>query len=158
MSNVPRQIIVHHSAADTPDPQFAAINEWHRQRDFPKSKLGFYVGYHWVIEKDGSTARARFDQEIGAHTIGQNDKSIGICLVGNFDKSSPTERQKTSLGILLSMYCDLYKLDENDIHPHRKYAEKSCYGKKLGDYWAPMMYLEHKILEYQVRLENLPEY
>ena len=156
MNNTPRNIIVHHSAATAPTPQFDAINDWHKARGFPLSELGFYVGYHYVIEQNGQLRTARFEHEIGAHTIGQNDKSIGICLVGNFDKTEPTAQQVATLGDMLTSLCLRYRLDEDNIHPHRAYKATSCYGAKLRNYWAAFVYLEHEITRLRLRQDNLP--
>ncbi len=155
MNNRPDKIIVHHDGVSRTGPSLRIVDAAHKERDFPLSKLGFYVGYHWVIERDGQIARTRFDEEIGAHTVGQNDKSIGIFLAGDFDAEMPTQAQERELGVLLHHYCDLYKLDEYDIFPHRKFAQKSCYGSKLGDTWAAFVYLQHVITQYQARLDNL---
>lgn len=141
IENTPNKIIVHHSAASEPSPQFEAINMWHKERNFPLSRLGFYVGYHYVIEKNGDIRQARLDQEIGAHTIGENKTSIGICLVGDFDKEKPTQAQSITLGKLLVILCNTYKIATNDIYPHRAFADKSCYGLKLSDNWAQIVYI-----------------
>lgn len=156
MPNVPKKIIVHHSAADTPTPQFDAINEWHKERDFTLSELGFYVGYHYVIEKDGQLKTARREYEVGCHTIGENEQSIGVCLVGNFDVSDPTPQQLATLGDLLTSLCTRYSLDESEIFPHRAFAQKDCYGTRLGDHWAARVYLEHEHSRIEIRLKNLP--
>lgn len=139
--NTPTKIIVHHSATSTPNPQFLDINEWHRLREFPKSSLGYFVGYHYVIEKNGDLKQARQDVEEGAHTIGENTSSIGICLVGNFDEETPTPQQISALGQLLLVICDTYKIPMAQIFPHRHFANKSCYGKKLCNEWAQLVYL-----------------
>lgn len=156
MLNTPRKIIVHHTAAVGPLPQFSSINAWHKERDFPISSLGYYVGYHYVIEKDGQLRTARRESEIGAHTIGQNESSIGVCLVGNFDTEAPTAQQINTLGDLLAALCTRYLLTAEDIYPHRHFAAKSCYGSRLGDYWAARVYLQHEATRYNLLLDQLP--
>lgn len=156
MQNTPRKIIVHHTAAESPTPQFEAIDQWHKERDFTLSELGFYVGYHYVIEKDGELRTARRENEVGCHTIGENERSIGICLVGNFNVSEPTPEQIGTLGDMLTSLCARYSLTEADIFPHRKFANKDCYGTKLGYNWAAKVYLEHEIRRFQLRLDTLP--
>lgn len=101
-----------------------------------RSSLGFYVGYHYLIEKTGAIRQARADDDEGAHTIGQNLKSIGICLAGNFDVDVPTMAQVESLGALLLALTVIHKIRENQIFPHRMFSEKSCFGKKLPDDWG----------------------
>lgn len=155
MPNKPDKIIVHHDGVSRAGASLHIVDAAHKERDFPLSSLGYYVGYHWVIERDGTIARTRNDNEVGAHTVGQNDKSIGIFLAGNFDVELPTRAQERELGVLLHHYCDLLKLDEHDIFPHRAFAQKSCYGNKLGDTWAAFVYLQHVITQYQARLDDL---
>lgn len=136
MENVPRQIIVHHTAAVAPVPQFDAINEWHKAREFPLSSLGYYVGYHYVIEKDGTTRQARKDDEGGAHAIGANFNSIGICLVGDFDIELPTEAQIIALGALIESKQHEHSLPVDAVYPHRHVSNTGCFGSRLPDDWA----------------------
>ena len=35
------------------------VNEYHRGRDFPQSSLGYFVGYHYLIERDGRVSMPR---------------------------------------------------------------------------------------------------
>lgn len=134
-------IIVHHSACDDTAPQFARINEWHKERGFPYSELGWYVGYHYVIEHDGLVRRARSDNEMGAHDAGENDHSIGICLAGNFDRTTPSAAQVRSLGQLLVQLVQRYDIRYTDIEPHRRGDDTHCYGLMLPDDWASMVYV-----------------
>ncbi|MCI0557324.1 MAG: peptidoglycan recognition protein family protein [Nitrososphaera sp.] len=139
--NKPEKIIVHHTAAVLPNPQFNAIDEWHRQRSFPKSLLGFYVGYHYVIEKDGTVKQARGDGEIGAHTIGHNLTSIGIAMVGDFGKEMPTKEQIKELGNLLIQLTKKHSIHPLNIFPHKAMSATSCPGGKLDTSWPVLAYL-----------------
>lgn len=131
----PRRIIWHHTAADSPTPQFFAINDWHKERGFPISTLGYYVGYHFVIEKDGQVRRARRDDEIGAHDRGENADSIGVALVGNFSIGYPTEEQKKSFKRLLRRLMLIHDIPLNAIEPHRRDDATECPGTNLPDSW-----------------------
>lgn len=109
--NKPTTIIIHHSAVSSNKPQFEAINRYHKSLDFPVSLFGYYVGYHFVIERDGRLIIARADKDVGAHTLkGWNKKSIGVCLAGDFNREVPTEAQLHSLRQLISDYKLPYKL------------------------------------------------
>lgn len=141
--NVPTYLIVHHTGGSDTNPlqdssnfTFAQCNELHKQRFNFISSLGYYVGYHYYISKDGTVKQARADNEEGAHTIGYNTSSIGICLAGNFDATLPTETQIASLRNLLSQKSQEYSIRSTDIVPHRKFAQKTCYGNLLSDDWA----------------------
>lgn len=145
MKNVPTKIIVHHSADPSPKDQLAKINEWHKYREFPRSKRGYFVGYHFLINKLGVVTQTRDLDEEGAHTKGQNFSSIGICLEGDFNQELPSPAQEKALGELLVRFCDQYGLTPKHIHPHRMFANKDCYGTNLTDIWAGTLYLQYKI-------------
>lgn len=155
MENKPNKIIVHHSAAVDPTPQFDAINQWHKDRDFLLSSLGFYVGYHYVIEKSGELRTAKNENEEGCHTIGQNLQSIGICLAGNFDIEIPTNEQIATLGDMLVSITGRYMLDPHEIYPHRAFQQKDCYGTRLGDDWARSVYFDHEIKRFTLERQQL---
>lgn len=55
------------------------------------------IGYHFLIDLDGTFYYTRDIENMGAHTIGYNRTSIGIALFGNFNKDIPTEEQISSL-------------------------------------------------------------
>ena len=140
MKNVPTKIIVHHDGASRAGTSFDVINQYHKDKQFPLSSLGFFVGYHFLIERDGSIRQARDVAEEGAHTVGENTSSVGVCLAGNMDEELPTKEQIISLGGLLGELVQAHNIKPTHIYPHRKYAEKTCYGSLLPDWWARLVY------------------
>ena len=95
-----RKIIVHHSA--TPVGDAASFDRFHKE----KRRMENGLAYHFVIgngtgSRDGEIEIGpRWKKQIyGGHVNGQdlNEISVGICLVGNFEKKQPTERQLKSL-------------------------------------------------------------
>lgn len=138
--NVARKVIVHHTAVSrTKAPvQFDAVNRYHQSQwgDSVKSSLGYFGGYHYLIEPTGVVRQYRNDNEMGAHTVGENASSIGVCLTGNFDVEFPTIEQTNALRDLLRVLVVRHGLKYSDIYPHRKFASKTCYGLNLADDWA----------------------
>lgn len=135
--NKPKYLICHHGGgtdanplADTSSHTAAQVDAWHRAKGWDG------IGYNWYIEKDGKKVKGRDETKAGAHTIGYNEQSIGICLAGNFDLTMPTEAQKLTLASLLREKMIQYNIPKENIVPHRKFAAKSCYGNKLTDDWA----------------------
>ena len=137
--NIPTVVITHHTGGTDANPladsSFATVddvNNWHYERwpEF-KSQRGYFVGYHYFIAKDGTITQTRNHNEEGAHVIGMNKKSIGVCFAGNFDVTLPTPQQMNSwynlYGTLLAEYPNI------PTFPHRKYATKTCHGKLLKD-------------------------
>lgn len=84
-----RRIVVHHSASA--DVSADQIHQWHLNKGWSG------IGYHYVIRKSGDIEPGRPVDTVGAHTIGYNGDSIGICLTGNFQQHSPSPEQITSL-------------------------------------------------------------
>jgi hypothetical protein len=141
--NNPKYIIVHHSGGTDANPlqdssnyTFEMCNRDHQARFDFKSTLGYYVGYHYFVDKYGMMTQARADNEEGAHCIGKNTESIGICLAGNFDLTVPTESQVTTLKNFLNQKTKEYNIPPENVVPHRAFATKTCYGKRLEDNWA----------------------
>lgn len=99
------------------------------------SSLGYYIGYHFVIERTGSVFKARQSDEIGAHDTGENSDSIGICLAGDFNKDLPTREQELSLRVVILELMLKYGISLNAIEPHRRDDQTDCPGKLLTDNW-----------------------
>lgn len=94
----PISLIVIHCSASSDGRQLgsrthsaaAVIDSWHAQRGFQRqraARAGFNpdlaaIGYHFVLDTDGSKHTGRAIAEAGAHVQGFNSQSIGICLVG----------------------------------------------------------------------------
>lgn len=138
----PHFLIVHHSFTpkDLGVTQAeSSFNTNHRNRGFPLSSLGWYIGYHYVIYGNGQLKQYRADKEIGAHTKEQsmNFQSLGICLSGNFDVEQSNPAQAEALKGLLLAKSTQWAIAPANIYPHRKFAPyKSCYGNLLADDWA----------------------
>lgn len=128
-----KSIILHHSLTkDSGTVSWDAIRKYHIE------KMGFRdIGYHYGIERVGSEYKifkGREENEIGAHTRGQNSTSIGICMVGNFDIQSPPKEQ---LYKLIELINDIFKRHGNlPVFTHHLFAEyKTCPGTKFDMKW-----------------------
>lgn len=120
------KLIVHCSATpEGRDVKTETIKDWHINGNHWKD-----IGYHYVIELDGSIHKGRDESIIGAHCSGQNANSIGICYVGGVakdgktPKDTRTEAQKQSLIKLLKELKAKYP--NATIHGHREFAAKAC--------------------------------
>ena len=56
------------------------------------------IGYHWLIDRDGTILAGRVETEIGAHVAGHNAGTIGISLFGGLTSKphDPFERNFTA--------------------------------------------------------------
>jgi len=115
-------IVIHHSATDTGNS--AIFDRKHREENHWEG-----IGYDFVIGNgtnsgDGQvevTFRWR-EQLTGAHcktpNNWANENGIGICLVGNFDYTSPTSRQMQSLLKLVRFLQNRYRIPISRIYGH----------------------------------------
>lgn len=146
------RIFVHTTAASykTIPRQFLAVNTWHKDRfktyynekekeQVNPSSLGYYGGYHILIEPDGTEFRYREDWEETIAVIGHNRSSLSVALAFDGDKELPTPAQVKALTARLKTWVEKYKIpvDPDHISPHRRgQPGKSCYGNLLTDEWA----------------------
>lgn len=86
------------------------INAWHAARGFKRSAAAAAaynprlpsIGYHFVIDLDGSVWTGRHLNEVPAQAAGFNANAVGICLVGGVEPSARyTSAQWTSLAELV---------------------------------------------------------
>ena len=136
--------LILHCAATPEGKSFTAkdIDKMHKQRGFKK------IGYHYVIDLDGTIEKGRAENEIGAHCIGYNSKSIGICYIGGVakdgktPKDTRTDEQKVALYELVKELMEKYHLTLDKVHGHYEFANKACpsfkmetFKKEFNDYF-----------------------
>lgn len=126
-----KKLIIHHSESPKDTTTKAKILEWHVKKKKPFST----IGYHKVIEIAGKISDGRSEGVQGAHALGANSHSLGICVCGNFDKEIPGTLQIKSLVKVLVSWCKEHDLSEKSIYGHCKtpgvITTKTCPGKNL---------------------------
>jgi len=142
MENKFDTLILHHTGVSTRRSQLLPVNRYHKILRYPKSRRGWYCGYHIFIEKSGATIRTRDDDEQGAHTLhGWNTHSIGIALAGNFNMEVPTHQQLQSVRKLIKHYDLPYKFH------HEADKNRTCAG----------YYFTHDLIDNQPKPEPVIE-
>lgn len=118
-------LIVVHCTATKPssDVHSSDVDRFHRQRGFAG------IGYHFLIALDGSIELGRPLEQVGAHCLGHNARSIGVAYVGGLDTAGKpadtrTAPQKQALTALLQRLRQLFP--QAEIAPHRRFAAKAC--------------------------------
>jgi len=129
------EIVVHCSATQASwmktartSAKVAEIRRWHIEdrgwRD---------IGYHYVIDRDGTVARGRSETVIGAGVEGHNRGVIHICLIGGHGSNANdrfeahfTHEQEIALMKLID---DITRrTDIQRISGHNEHAAKACPG------------------------------
>mgnify|MGYP006277840595 CR=1 FL=1 len=129
-------VVIHHSS--THNGNEASFDRHHRENN---GWLG--VGYDFVIgnghgSSDGKVeVTFRWEKQMhGAHAGVNlyNQHGIGICLVGNFEKSSPTRKQIASLASLVNYLQERCDIPTSRILLHRHVRNTKCPGENFPFY------------------------
>lgn len=136
------EIIIH--CSDSPEgrnDKAEDIRKWHKQRGFND------IGYHYVIDLDGTVEQGRPIEQAGAHCTGHNAHSIGICYIGGaywrdgvnakgkpikgkdgkavlIPKDTRTILQRMAMKELVAQLREQFP--EATVHGHREFANKAC--------------------------------
>lgn len=107
------QIVVHHTASDVQDPEQYA--KFHVDvRGWPG------IAYHFMIRNDGRVYQTNDINTLSYHAAGHNTKSIGVCLMGNFDEHEPRLPQLWAATELISTLMSLFNIESVVRHGDTK--------------------------------------
>lgn len=115
-------IVIHHSG--TENGNSAIFDRWHRE-----GRHWDGIGYDFVIGNGTDSGDGQVEvtfrwrkQLTGAHCKTPqnwaNEDAIGICLVGDFNKTAPTARQMQSLLKLIRFLQRRYSIDQSRVFGH----------------------------------------
>jgi len=143
-------IIIHHSLSDWGNAE--EIHKWHLEKD---GGTWSGIGYHYVVlngyaswnayntecsdNMEGIVQIGRPTLNQGAHARGFNAVSVGVCLIGNFDKYPTPEKQYDAAVRLVVDLMMEYDVPLANVVGHRetytllgKPVEKTCPGKEFS--------------------------
>jgi N-acetyl-anhydromuramyl-L-alanine amidase AmpD len=134
-------IVIHHSATATGSAE--TFDAAHRARGMVNG-----LAYHFVIDNgresqpDGfiETGDRWVRQIHGGHCRQQtvNERSVGICLVGDFSKKTPSAKQLDALVLLIRGLQQQFKIPDAHVLGHGEIAGENseCPGKEFP--WADL--------------------
>jgi len=127
--------IIIHTAATPPDwrsgqttnERVAEVRRWHVEDNGWSD-----IGYHYLIDRDGTVAEGRPIERPGAHVRGHNQDTVGICLFGGYQGSASDEfddhytpEQDKALRELIEHLKAEYPSIKK-VSGHNEYAAKGC--------------------------------
>lgn len=131
----PTNIIMHHSLTDDGKTvSWGAIRKWHMGQIKSSPHQFNDIGYHYGVELINDRYEilvGRMMNKPGAHCKqkGMNHKSLGICVIGNFDKV-PVPQGQWDLSVkLVKSLCETLGILKSNVFGHNEFAPKSCPGK-----------------------------
>ena len=147
-------IILHCSATrEGQDIKAKTIKQWHKDRGFDD------IGYHYVIDLDGTIEKGREEDLVGAHCKGHNATSIGICYVGGCDKNmkpkdTRTPEQKRSMLSLVRKLVNKYKIPVTQIWAHHDFDKhKACPSFEISEFRKD--YIKYVFFTGQTNIDKL---
>ena len=133
-------IVIHHTFSAWGD--VSEIRKWHKSRGWRD------IGYHKVIlngfpsyksfssgkknvAQEGAIKQGRPDNQIGAHTKegNMNRLAFGVCVVGNFDSATPSQKLVKSVINCCVTLCKRHGIGSERIFFHRDWAINKRSGK-----------------------------
>ena len=125
---IPTKIVIHHSLTkDSQTVSWGAIRKYHVEH-CGWDDCGYHAGTE-LVYTEYETFIGRPWDKIGAHTKGQNDKSLGFLFVGNYDLEPPPKRMLEVGAKTIALWMRLFNIPKDKIFRHSDFANyKSCPG------------------------------
>jgi hypothetical protein len=135
------EIIVHCTATapgwmegEPTSAKVAEVRKWHKS---PPNNWKD-IGYHFLIDRDGTVADGRPLEQVGSHVKGHNTGTIGISLIGGFGSSADdpfdenfTPEQGEALTELIESLKSRFPAITK-VSGHNEYAAKACPGFRVA--------------------------
>ncbi len=148
----PQYVVIHHSL--TKD---GTVTDWEAIRKYHREVNGWSdIGYHYGIERVGKNLLlqiGRPETEPGAHTkeMHMNSKSLGICVVGNFDLAPPGLEIMRFLAEIVRRKIAEYGIPDQAVVGHREVGAMAGFDWRKGQYKScPGRYFNVDILRAMV--------
>ena len=130
-----KKIFIHCTATrEGQDFDAATIKKWHLRRGWSD------IGYHFVIQLDGTVEVGRPEHIAGSHVRGQNTGSIGVVYVGGLDGDGKAKDTRTpeQIKAMAELVGDLVKAyPAAKVLGHRDApAAKECPCFDVKTWWA----------------------
>ncbi len=96
------------------------------------------IAYHLVVDYAGRVWEGRSLSYEGAHTLNANEGNLGIMLLGNFERQSPSPAQLATLSDLVALLRKQYRVRASRVYGHRDLSPSACPGRRLYPYVAQL--------------------
>jgi len=127
------EIIVHHTYRPRAD-DYRGRSTVQGIRHYHMDVRGWSdLGYQFLIGPNSDIWLCRPMERSGGHTLGHNQRSIGLSYIADFDAQDPATYEGLVTGQkVVAVLLEQFGLDVDDIYFHRDFANKSCPGKLMN--------------------------
>lgn len=140
-------IVLHHSAISGDNPQYDAVWRYHDSGAGGKWPAGYGIQYHHFIGKDGTEKQGHSEDYVcwNSGNWAVNQRSIAICLAGDFTNETPTSQQISTLARLITDIQHRWGIPDERVFLHHEILppHTECPGTDL------------RALAFAYRLENM---
>lgn len=133
MNGVSR-ITVHHEGSDafTGTSQASVSQRLESIRRYHVDSNGWAdIGYHYIVDPAGRVWEGRQADWQGAHVADNNEHNLGVMVLGNFEKQSPTDAAIRSLDGVVAAMMRKYKVPVGRVYTHQEIRPTVCPGRSL---------------------------
>ncbi|XP_013388318.1 uncharacterized protein LOC106157269 [Lingula anatina] len=146
-----KYVIVHHTAGRRCFTERDCVSQVRGIQRYHQVTRGWWdIGYNFLVGEDGRVYEGRGWLNQGAHARGFNSQSIGISIMGDFRKHSPSRKAIAELKQLIKCGVDRGVIQENFTLIGHKQAAKpgytECPGSSLlceialWEHWEPYQF------------------
>lgn len=127
-----RLVVIHHSYRPHRDCGVALAREEADvlgMHEYHKGKGWGGIGYNFLVFQSGNIYEGRGWGRVGAHTVGRNSSSVGICLVMDGQIHRPTDAAVESVIAIISEGVERgFIAQTHERAPHDQFQNKVCPG------------------------------
>jgi hypothetical protein len=129
--HTPNKITIHHTAGVnriTGGAGVKGIQDYHMN-----TKGWSDIGYHFLIDQDGTIYQGRPENRVGAHVLNQNTGNLGVSLMGDFMTTAPPDAQMKAAAHLVRYLSKKYNigLNRTNVKGHGERMSTDCPGTIL---------------------------
>lgn len=137
-----KRITIHHdgmtaftSASQTDAARrLESIRVAHLGRVSKKGEPWADIGYHYAIDPAGRVWDARPIEKQGAHVEDQNEHNLGIVMLGNYERQTPSRAQTAALDAFVVAQMRTYRVPISRVFTHQEIGRTACPGTSLQRY------------------------
>ncbi|MEM7624405.1 MAG: peptidoglycan recognition family protein [Planctomycetota bacterium] len=89
------------------------------------------IGYHFIIDRQGRIVEGRPLAYQGAHVSENNPHNMGILVLGNFEKQTPSKKQVEALGRFTRQMMKAHRVPASRVRTHKEINPTQCPGRHL---------------------------
>ncbi|XP_018337898.1 PREDICTED: peptidoglycan-recognition protein SC2-like [Trachymyrmex septentrionalis] len=126
-------VIIHHSVSPGCKTRAACQLKVRQFQNYHMDKKGWSdIGYNFLVGEDGNVYEGVGWDKKGAHSIPFNNKSIGICIIGDYRNRTPNAAAVQAVANLIAYGVESNKIKSNyKLLGHRQTWSTECPGNSL---------------------------